>query len=373
MAFDNIQPSAIDLFCGAGGLSLGLQNADINVRLGIEINPIAAETYQNNLPGYVLIRDIKTVTSEEILNMLNMAPGELFLLAGCPPCQTFSSLQKDDVSNDDRNNLIFEYVRLIQGIRPLFIQMENVPGLKRGKGKKIFTKALLELSEEYEIISGILNCADYGIPQQRKRLVLHGIRKDAFSTIKQNSPDFILELPSATHAKDPGEDSHLLPWVPSRVAFLGLPAVAAGDHAPNGYPNHETNALSAINLQRITYIQQHGGSRTCLPDELQLPCHKKRGVGYTGVYGIIDESKPAPTITGGCINFSKGRYGHPFQARAITVREAARLQSFPDTYIFYGSRGQTALQVGNAVPPHLAEMSGRYFLNLLNLLHNLPD
>ena len=228
------------------------------------------------------------------------------------------------------------------------------------------------LSADYEMTSDILNCADYGIPQCRKRLVLHGIRKDIYNLLKENDPSFSLSLPPATHAEHPGDGSALNPWVPSGIAFTGLPRITAGEAAPNGFPNHETNALAPINLQRIQFIQAHGGSRDCLPEHLQLPCHKKENVGYTGVYGIIDPAIPAPTMTSGCITYSKGRYGHPTQPRAISVREAARLQSFPDTYVFSGSRGQAALQVGNAVPPLLAQASGEYFISIMNILYQIP-
>ena len=372
MAFNNIPFTAVDLFCGAGGLSLGLENSGIHVALGVEINPIAATTYQNNLTGTVLNCDIRQLTARDILNRLNTRAGSLFLIAGCPPCQTFSSLQKSDVNNDERNNLIYEYTRLVLELQPLFIQLENVPGLKRGRGKEIFNDAVSRLSNHYEIISDILNCADYGIPQNRKRLVLHGIRKDAFNLLRRFDPAFTVSLPNKTHAEHPPYGSNLRPWIPAESAFNNLPAIAAGSPAPIGFPNHETNGLTPINIQRIQYIQTHGGSRNCLPANLQLPCHNKENVGYTGVYGIIDTTVPAPTITGGCITYSKGRYGHPTQPRAITIREAARLQSFPDNYVFSGSRGQAALQVGNAVPPLLAEASGRYFISVINRLHLLP-
>lgn len=372
MAFNNIPYTAIDLFCGAGGLSLGLENAGIHVALGIEINPVAATTYKNNLSGNVFVNDIKNIAGQDILNSLNIKRGDLFLLAGCPPCQTFSSLQKTDVLNDERNNLIYEYVRLVLELRPLFIQLENVPGLKRGRGKAIFENAVYKLSEFYEIVSGVLNCADFGIPQRRKRLVLHGIRKDIYSLLKESDPSFTVSLPPKTHSEHPSDKSEFLPWVPAGPSFDNLPPVDAGSPAPKGYPNHETNKLAPINIQRIQFIQAHGGSRDCLPDNLQLSCHKKKNVGYTGVYGIIDTTVPAPTMTGGCITYSKGRYGHPTQPRAITVREAARLQSFPDTFIFSGTRGQTALQVGNAVPPLLAQASGQYFISVMDKLHTLP-
>ncbi len=371
MAYNNIRPTAVDLFCGAGGLSLGLKDSGINVLLGVEINQVAATTYQNNLHDDVLIDDIRNISSSNILEKIKLKRGELFLLAGCPPCQTFSSLQRDDTENDERNTLIDEYVRLALELQPLFIQLENVPGLKRGRGKKIFEKASSKLQKSYVIISDVLNCADYGIPQTRKRLVLHGIRKDVFDTIRISQADFEIQLPASTHTEHPNNKSNLLPWQNAKSAFSNLPEIEAGKPAPINFPNHETNGLTEINVKRIKYIQSHGGSRECLPNDLQLPCHQKQNVGYSGVYGIIDPEKPAPTITGGCITFSKGRYGHPEQPRAITIREAARLQSFPDDYVFAGTRGQAALQVGNAVPPLLAQASGTYFLNLLELLHKI--
>lgn len=373
MAYNHIQPTAIDLFCGAGGLSLGLEQSNINVALGVEISPIATQTYTNNLPGIVLNDDICQITGEEILNRLNLQPRDLFLLAGCPPCQTFSSLQKDDVSDDARNNLIFEYIRLIHEIQPLFILMENVPGLPNGRGKKIFQQATTELAQFYHIEYAVLNCADYGVPQTRKRLVLHGIRNDIYDLFLQNNRNFTVSLPTKTHTNNVEVNPNLLPWqtVNQVLQINPLPPVSAGQTAPNGYPNHETNGLTDINIQRIQYIRTHSGSRDCLPPELQLPCHQRENVGYSGVYGIIDGSKPAPTITGGCICYSKGRFGHPIEDRAITVREAARFQSFPDDFIFSGNKGQTALQVGNAVPPLLAQASGRYFINLLHYLYTL--
>lgn len=372
MAFHNIQPDAIDLFCGAGGLSLGLENAGIHVRLGIEIDPTAATTYTDNLPGHVIVEDIRAISENDILENIQKNCGELFLLAGCPPCQTFSSLQKDNTVEDERNNLIFEYARLVKGIQPLFLQLENVPGLKNGRGKKIFIKAVEELKQWYRLDYDVLNCADYGVPQTRRRLVMHGIRKDVFELFQNSDKDFKVLLPLATHTCDVADNPALLPWVTAKTAFMNLPPVAAGAPAPDGYPNHETNGLANINIRRIRHIRANGGSRTCLPEHLQLSCHQNKRLGYTDVYGIMDPDLPAPTMTGGCITYSKGRYGHPYEDRAITVREAARLQSFPDTFVFFGTRGQTALQVGNAVPPLLAEASGKYFLNLLRRLKQLP-
>lgn len=369
MCISKIEPFAIDLFCGAGGLSKGLMDANILIKASVEYDKTAIQTYIYNIGNHVIDNDIRNVSSEEILFKAKINTGELFLLAGCPPCQTFSALKKGDSSNDMRNELVFEYVRIALETKPLFILMENVPGMARGRGKEIFKKAKKDLESQYVVIADILNCANYGVPQKRKRLVLHGIRKDIYHKLKKVNPNFQLELPQPTHTEYPDKYPNLQPWVTASV-IKGLPPVKAGVACDNTHKpfNHETNGLSEINLKRIQYIRKHGGDRTCLPDALQLPCHKKSKVGYTDVYGLIDYNQPAPTITSGCTCFSKGRFGHPEQDRALTVREAARLQSFDDDFLFWGSRGQAALQVGNAVPPKLAYSSGIYFLHLLDLL-----
>lgn len=357
---------AIDLFCGCGGTTCGLKKAGINVKAAVEINPVAMETYKkNNKEVAVINEDIRNVSGERLRKVSGLTKKEKLLLVACPPCQGFSAIRKGG-ENDDRNQLVFEFVRLMKELKPDFILMENVAGMSKGKGKTVFECALKLMKEDYECVYDVLNAADYGVPQTRKRLVLHGIRKDLFDDVKKE--DLSLSLPVRTH-KAPNQKGNLPEWETASV-ILGLPVIGAGETYQGGnVHNHTSNGMSEINIQRIRYIRAHGGDRRCLPEELALSCHKDKN-GHTDVYGIMDIHKPAPTITGGCMHYSKGRYGHPYQDRALSAREAARLQSFDDTYIFCGNNAEVALQIGNAVPVELAKASGVYFVSLFNSLRS---
>ena len=359
---------AVDLFCGAGGLSSGLKKGGFDVVLGIDIDQAALRTYKNNIKkAKVLNKDIKLVSAEEIEKLAGIKKGDCFLLAGCPPCQGFSNLGKRDV-NDIKNKLVYEYVRLIFELEPCFILMENVPGMSRGVGKEIFNDVVQKLKEKYHIQYDTLNAADYGVPQIRKRLVLHGVRKDIYAILldilKINELSL---LPEATHSKD--EKNGLRKWVTVGEAIMDLPELKAGEEVKCvGIANHVARKLSKTNERRLDDIRKHGGNRANVSEELRLKCHKKKNVSYTDTYGVVNPDKPASTITSGCTTISKGRYGHPTQNRGLSVREAARLQSFDDKFIFIGNIGEMSLQVGNAVPPKLAQASAKKILKYMNLL-----
>lgn len=350
---------AIDLFSGSGGTTQGLKKAGIKVSTAVEIDPTAAETYRINNPEVNLLnKDIKMVKGNQLVDRAEQSQDYLMLVA-CPPCQGFSSIRRKG-EDDLRNELVFEYARLIKETVPDFLLMENVSGMTSKRGKKIFSKFLDAISGDYEIEYNILNAADYGVPQTRKRLVLHGIRKD----LKRSLGISLVEMPRQTHSKM-GE-GQLEKWINADV-LLGLPPIEAGQNYEGSKSifNHVANGLSPTNIKRIQIIRDGGGSRNALPEELVLDCHKGK-TGHTDVYGIIDISKPAITITGGCMTYSKGRFGHPFQNRALSAREAARLQSFDDNYIFFGNKSELARQIGNAVPVNLAKASGKYFMELAN-------
>lgn len=353
---------AIDLFSGAGGTTAGLKKAGVKVKLAVELDEVAVQTYKNNNPEVeVFCEDIREIPSSILTKKLMRQPEDKLLLVACPPCQGFSSIRKNGF-NDERNQLIFEFVRCVNDLNPEFLLMENVAGMTRGIGKEIFAKFKNEISKKYEIVYDVLNSADYGVPQSRKRLVLHGVRKDISKKLERKKRN--LSLPTPTHCQD-GERLPL--WLSADV-ILGLPAIEAGmEYEGEGVYNHITNNLSDLNIQRMRYIREHGGSRKALPENLSLNCHKNTS-GHGDVYGILDITKPAITITGGCMTFSKGRFGHPFQDRALSAREAARLQSFDDDYIFSGNKGDLAKQIGNAVPVNLARASGNYFSDLFELL-----
>ena len=356
---------AIDLFCGAGGLSTGLKKSGFRLCLGVDIDEKALKTYKCNLKRTkVLKEDIKKVTGERITKLTGINRRDNFLLAGCPPCQGFSSLGKRD-ANDEKNELVYEYIRIINELEPSFILMENVPGMSTGVGKEIFKNVVKELEENYHVEYATLNAADFGVPQIRKRLVLHGIRNDVYDNLGLDKEKQKI-LPKPTHSKE--KKKGYRKWVTVRKAIFDLPILGAGESYDDGIiKNHKARSLSETNIERLQEIRLHGGNREMISEELQLECHKKENVSYTDTYGIIDPDKPAPTITSGCTIISKGRYCHPTQNRGLSIREAARLQSFDDKFEFQGNMGEMSLQIGNAVPPKLAQASGKVIINYMGL------
>ena len=356
---------AIDLFCGAGGLSTGLKKSGFRLCLGVDIDEKALKTYKCNLKRTkVLKEDIKKVTGEKITELTGINRRDNFLLAGCPPCQGFSSLGKRD-ANDEKNELVYEYIRIINELEPSFILMENVPGMSTGVGKEIFKNVVKELEENYHVEYATLNAADFGVPQIRKRLVLHGIRNDVYDNLGLDKEKQKI-LPKSTHSKE--KKKGYRKWVTVRKAIFDLPILGAGESYDEGIiKNHKARSLSETNIERLQEIRLHGGNREMISEELQLECHKKENVSYTDTYGIIDPDKPAPTITSGCTIISKGRYCHPTQNRGLSIREAARLQSFDDKFEFQGNMGEMSLQIGNAVPPKLAQASGKVIINYMGL------
>lgn len=294
-----------------------------------------------------------------------MTTDDIYLFAGCPPCQNFSRQNPRNVKKPlaERKRLLFEFLRIIEELKPPFVLMENVPGIKTDANKDILEEFLTCLRKRYVVVNAILNSADYGVPQVRKRFVLHAVRNDIHKELAESGFEF--GLPKATHSGKKGNG--LLPWRTVREAIGDLPEIGAGEshEDPEGrIHNHKCANLDPINIRRIRAIRANGGSRVGLPGDLVLECHKKKDKdgkvfdGHKDVYGIMDADKPSPTMTGGCLCYSKGRYGHYAQDRAISVREAARLQTFPDDFVFSDSLTAAALQIGNAVPINLVKASG---------------
>lgn len=363
---------AIDLFSGCGGVSCGLTLAGFKVKAAVEIEDDAVDTYLNYPPlsQVNVLRgaaggDICNLSGEAILTAAGLKRDDIYLLAGCPPCQNFSRQNPNNVKKtlEERKKLLFEFLRIIEELEPPFVLMENVPGIKTETNKTILNEFLTRLRTKYEVVDDILNSADYGVPQIRKRFVLHAVRLDIHRELTEIG--FVFGLPKATHSDKKGDN--LLPWKTVRQAIGDLPAIGAGESYEDPemrIHNHKCANLSPINIRRIQAIRANGGSRIGLPDELVLECHKKVDkdgntfAGHKDVYGIMDPDKPSPTITGGCMAYSKGRYGHYAQDRAISIREAARLQTFPDDFVFGDSLAAAALQIGNAVPIDLVKASG---------------
>lgn len=321
------KPTAIDLFCGAGGLTEGLRQAGYNVVGAVELDPLACQAYKLNHRHVKLWRkSITRLTGTAMLRALELEPGELDLLAACPPCQGFSSMRTINGTRrvrDSRNDLIFDVLRLIRTMKPKSIMLENVPGLARNKRYRAFRNALSSLG--YLIEWNVLNTVNYAVPQRRRRLILLASRLGA--------PEF---APTEKQRKT------------VRNFIAGLTPPARSRDPLHNYPTNRSKKIEDL----IKEIPHDGGSRMARGWQRQLPCHK-RLKGFKDVYGRMAWDKPSPTITGGCINPSKGRFLHPEDDRAITLREAALLQTFPQTYRFPLTRGRfsVALMIGNALPP----------------------
>jgi DNA (cytosine-5)-methyltransferase 1 len=323
--------TSIDLFAGAGGLSHGLTAEGFNVVAAVEVDPISAKSYGLNHPGtHVMVSDIRKVTGPQILNQVKLGRGELDLLTGCPPCQAFSTLRtrrRGQSLDDPGKELITEMLRLVRSIRPRAVIVENVPGLADDQR---FTNFRLGLEKAgYQSTYAVLNASDFGVPQRRKRLILIALRGKAIPTGWSNHRSDRKTVRDAIgHLKQAGVSGDLL----------------------HDIPENRTAAM----MSRIKATPKDGGSRKDISAELQCACHERID-GFKDVYGRMAWDDISPTITSGCNNPSRGRFLHPQENRAITLREAALLQSFPQSYQFCLDRGKehVARQIGNAFPPDL--------------------
>jgi DNA (cytosine-5)-methyltransferase 1 len=332
---------AVDLFCGAGGLTYGLRKAGIEVIAGIDIDIHSKYPYEKNNKVPFFQKDICTISSEEIRNMYIGYEDSYKLLAGCAPCQPFSGYSNGkDLSRDKKWPLLHEFARLIREILPEFVTMENVPQVVKHSVYEDFVENLVALG--YSVHSQTVHCPDYGIPQSRKRHVLLASRVSEISLIT-TSPKKYKTV---------------------REAIGNLEPLEAGQQSYID-PLHVCSMLTKKNLMRIK-ASKPGGTWRDWPEELIAECHKKQsGKSYPSVYGRMEWDSPAPTMTTQCFGFGNGRFGHPEQHRGISLREAALFQTFPKSYKFYDSKKETlkiktiGTLIGNAVPPVLGKFIGR--------------
>lgn len=330
----------VDSFCGAGGLCLGLMRAGFEPLFSFDIDPLCIKAMEMNYKHPIQKADIKDMLNGRLLNITGLARGDLFLLAGGPPCQGFS-IQRRGSDVDPRNDLVLKYGQLVNELYPLYFVMENVSGLGGKRGKTILEQLIDDLSDiGYEVNIRLLDAQEYGVPQRRKRYVIVGVRKD-------------LEK----HYQYP-EKSNSRRTVRDTIGFLPAPPVNGSDYP--GIPLHRRDKLSPLNLQRLNALKE-GQGRDDLPAELLANCHRVDSsiIGYRNVYGRMAWDDVAPTITARFDSFTRGKFGHPDQPRSISLREGALLQTFPMDYSFAGSKVDIARQIGNAVPPVLAEAIGR--------------
>lgn len=356
------QGTVVDLFCGAGGLSEGFRQAGYHVLAGVDYDQVAGRTFAATHPeAKFLSGRIQDVTVDDLIHATGLRPCELDVLVGGPPCQGYSVYNHGRGVHDPRAGLFREYLRIVEGLKPRWIVMENVSGLTSIADGGIIREIEQGLGRlGYKVKWRILKAEEYGVPQERRRIVFIGNRIGA-----------PIEFPSPTHG--PG----LAPFVTIWDAISDLPPLKNGEKdAPEHYlgaprnayqrelrqganrlTNHAAGRLSPVNEERMKHIPP-GGSWRDIPFEL-LPAGMKRAKrsDHTKRYGRPRKSDLSCTVLTKC-DVHWGAYIHPEQDRAITVREAARLQGFPDNFEFAGSRTEQYVQVGNAVPPPLGRKIG---------------
>ena len=340
MSFRKSHICAIDLFCGAGGLTNGLKKAGIDVKLGVDVDPECEYAYSVNNKTKFLLESVENINGDTLDQYFD--EGEPRLLAGCAPCQTFSTYNQKATSDDDRWWLLSHFGRLVHETCPDYVTMENVPGLIE---KDVFIQFVSSLEDQgYFVSYEVVDCAKYGIPQTRNRLVLLASME---GPIKLIEPKRYKKKPKTV-----------------RQAISALKPIAAGE-IDEVDPVHMASELSEINNLRMR-ASFPGGTWRDWPDQLKLVCHKKdSGKTYPSVYGRMEWDKPSPTLTTQFFGYGNGRFGHPEQDRAISIREGAILQSFPENYKFFPKNSETPGKkilgrlIGNAVPVKLAQVIGK--------------
>jgi DNA (cytosine-5)-methyltransferase 1 len=349
--------TCIDLFCGLGGLTHGLIRNGVRVRAGIDIDEQCRYPYEENNDAQFIQENVSNLDGNTLRNLWGDCG--YTLLAGCAPCQPFSSYSRKarktpETSQDSRWALVADFGRLIEEATPDFVTMENVPQLV---AHRVFKEFLCSL-KAYHVWYDVIECARYGVPQTRKRLVLLASRLGPISLI------------APTRSANGGRAT-------VRAAIAHLPPLAAGCSDPHD-KLHSACKLNPLNLQRIK-ASVPGGTWRDWPPELVSHCHRKAsGDTYPSVYGRMEWDAPAPTITTQCFGYGNGRFGHPQQDRAITLREAALLQTFPQSYRFLRCNERVCFYIlgrliGNAVPVRIGEIVAESIFNHLNLMVKTPE
>ncbi len=332
--------SVIDLFCGVGGLSHGFVQEKFDVIAGIDNDISCKFAFEKNNRATFISKSITDVSSSEISQLYKNA--KIKILVGCAPCQNFSSYMfKDKDKDNNKWKLLYEFSRLIKEVQPEIISMENVSQLLNFKKAPVFTDFISELKKlNYFVSYEVVKCPEYGIPQNRNRLILLASKLGEIKLIPK------------THTKEN--------YVSVKDVIGDLPQLKDGEKNRKD-PFHFSRKLTAINKKRIQ-ATPYGGGWNNWDDSLKLACHKKAsGKSYPSVYGRMLWDKPSPTMTTHCIGYGNGRFGHPEQDRAISLREASLLQTFPKEYQFVedvNTMNTTiiARQIGNAVPVRLGQV-----------------
>lgn len=342
---------AVDFFCGAGGMSCGLEAAGLQVVAGIDADPRVRETYvSNHRHAAYLERDIRTCTPAQIESQLpaNAVPEQL-VFVGCSPCQYWSRVRTPKSASRSGRTLLIEFARLVFALRPGFVVVENVPGIAHAGRREVLEPFLAGLKKRgYETSWKIVTGLAYGVPQRRPRFLLIASRVAGPMAI-------------------PSPQLRTTPTVGRFIGrHNGLRPLQAGESDPND-PLHRASALSNSNLARIRMTAKDGGDRSSWRDtSLQIDAYRGKDSFFRNVYSRMWWDRPAPTLTTRFNSLSNGRFGHPEEDRAITPREGALLQTFPNSYKFKGTLTSICRQIGNAVPPELGRAVGNYLMNTMN-------
>jgi DNA (cytosine-5)-methyltransferase 1 len=337
-----VRPTAVDLFSGAGGLSLGLHQAGFDVVGAVDSWRPAIETYGLNFAHPVLDLDLANVTAHDLVKQLHLETAGTDLVVGGPPCQGFS-IQRIGADDDARNDLVLHFADLVLGLRPKLFLMENVPGLLGRRGRRLAAAFEDRLrAGGYVVTTRMINAVEYGVPQFRRRVFVMGVSEES---------ELSVHFPPPTHATV----EYRTVW--DAIGDLPSPMDKMAPDVVD--PLHVRTGLSELNLRRIRLIPPGGGFED-LPPALRVPAHRNGAarIGHRNVYGRLDPAKPSVTITARFDSFTRGKFGHPYEDRTITLREGARLQTFPDHFRFAGSQEEIAALIGNAVPPQLAHAIG---------------
>ena len=344
--------ACIDLFCGAGGLTRGLIDAGINVVAGVDLDTACKYPYETNNNGKFYALDVSKISASDLETWFGDA--RVRILAGCAPCQPFSSYtQRYDTIGTERWGLLHHFARLVCASKPEIVTMENVPTVTR---HSVFSDFVATLEEQgYEVWSKVIDCAEYGLPQRRRRTVLLASRLGKIKLLeprgadKKTVADAIKGLPVLRHGASNSED-----------------------------PLHTASGLSDLNYKRIQHSKP-GGTWRDWPKHLVAKCHTKNsGKTYPGVYGRMRYEEPAPTLTTQFYGFGNGRFGHPTQARGLSLREGALLQGFPKGYKFSPDDQRVQFKtigrmIGNAVPVDLGRVIGESIVDHMRRYEKISD
>lgn len=344
--------SCIETFCGAGGMALGLLAAGLDIRVAFDIDPFAVETYRRNIGKHVHLADIRETDGRNVLKALNLS--RLDVLSGGPPCQGFSKQKRGaHRGEDERNDLIMEYARFVRETNARAFVFENVEIFGQKRGREFIGHVERSLSS-YRIFRFFISSFDFGLAQKRGRFLMLGFHK--------NEPAIIPVLEGAGYRQN----------IRDAIGDLPPPPDDYTEHP--SIPNHIKCRITQLNERRIRHVPP-GGGWPDIPPRLRLACHRDVDTtkgGWPDVYGRLQWEGQCPTITAGFDSFTRGRYAHPEQHRSLTLHEGARLQGFPKTFRFYGTRYDARVQIGNAVPPPVAKAAAEAVRRVLEGSTEVP-